>query len=128
GQKIALQGTALRMVHAYGLRPDLLTMAHGWRHTNAGARFIVAAKGAPEAIAELCRLRPESVERGKREVDAMAGEGLRILGVARAMHPGEGLPRSQRECAFKFLGLVGLADPVRKSVPAAIADCRSAGI
>jgi Ca2+-transporting ATPase len=128
GQKIALQGTALRMVHAYGLRPDLLTMAQVWRQANAEAEFIVAAKGAPEAIAELCRLRPESVERVKREVDAMAGEGLRILGVARAMHPGEGLPRSQREFAFKFLGLVGLADPVRKSVPAAIADCRSAGI
>jgi P-type Ca2+ transporter type 2C len=128
GQKIASRGTALRMVHAYGLRPDLLTMAQVWRQTDVEAEFIVAAKGAPEAIADLCRLPPESVETVKREVDAMAGEGLRILGVARAMHPGGDLPRSQREFAFKFLGLVGLADPVRKSVPAAIADCRSAGI
>lgn len=128
GQKIASRGTALRMVHAYGLRPDLLTMAQVWRQTNTEAEFIVAAKGAPEAIAELCHLPPESIERVKREVDAMAAEGLRILGVARAMHPGGGLPRSQREFAFKFLGLVGLADPVRKSVSAAIADCRSAGI
>jgi len=50
------------------------------------------------------------------------------LGVARATFDGETWPDSQRDFAFEFLGLIGLADPLRASVPAAIAECRSAGI
>ena len=58
----------------------------------------------------------------------MAAEGLRVLGVARASFAGEAWPDTQHDFAFEFLGLVGLADPLRPSVPAAVAECRSAGI
>ena len=58
----------------------------------------------------------------------MAGDGLRILGVARASLPGPAWPGSQRDIRFEFLGLAGLADPLRPSVPGAVKDCRSAGI
>ena len=57
----------------------------------------------------------------------MATRGMRILGVAKAVLNGDP-PDSQRDIAFDFLGLVGLADPVRASVPAAVRECRSAGI
>jgi Ca2+-transporting ATPase len=43
----------------------------------------VAAKGAPEAIAELCGLDAQAHERMRSDADAMAREGLRVLGVAR---------------------------------------------
>ena len=56
----------------------------------------------------------------------MAAEGLRVLGVARASFAGLTWPDSQADFAFEFLGLVGLADPLRESVPAAVAECRSA--
>ena len=49
------------------------------------------------------------------------------LGVAKAASDGDP-PDSQRDFAFNFMGLVGLADPVRASVPAALRECRSAGI
>jgi Ca2+-transporting ATPase len=38
------------------------------------------------------------------------------------------MPDSQRHFRFQFLGLVGLEDPVRPSVPAAISQCYKAGI
>ena len=53
---------------------------------------------------------------------------MRVLGVAQAQHEGPTLPESQRDFRFVFLGLVGLADPLRPTVPDAVRDCRNAGI
>ena len=58
----------------------------------------------------------------------MAADGLRVLAVARSSLATQALPDSQRDFALEFLGLVGLADLLRPSVPHAIDECRSAGI
>jgi P-type Ca2+ transporter type 2C len=58
----------------------------------------------------------------------MASEGLRILGVARAQFSPASLPENQHEFQFEFIGLLGFADPVRPTVPAAIKECYNAGI
>lgn len=123
-----LHGPEWKLMHAYGLRPDLLAMSHVWRATDSRQEFVVAAKGAPEAIADLCHLRATDLAPLKQSVNAMAAEGLRVLGVARAAFAGQKWPDSQRDFAFEFLGLVGLADPLRPSVPDAVSECRSAGI
>lgn len=114
------------LVRAYGLRPELLAVTQVWQ--DGGEGFLVAVKGAPEAIAGLCHATPEELAGVKASVDVMAAEGLRVLGVAQARFGGETLPEDPRGFAFEFLGLVGLADPLRESVPAAVAECRSAGI
>lgn len=116
------------LVRSYGLRPDLLAVTNVWRKDEGKAEFVVAAKGAPETIAELCRLGEAERATVRQTVDAMATQGLRILGVAKGLHEGESLPDTPRDFAFSFLGLVGLADPLRPSVPQAVGDCRSAGI
>ncbi len=103
-------------------------MSQVWEVEKTRETASVAAKGAPEAIAELCHLTPAEVLALKVSVEAMASRGLRVLGVARADHKGRDFPKSQREFTFQFLGLVGLADPLRASVPAAIKECRAAGI
>ena len=123
-----LHGTQWTLVHAYGLRPDLLAMSHVWRAADGRQGFVIAAKGAPEAIAEVCHLAAADLAALTQSVNEMAAEGLRVLGVARASYAGELLPDSQHEFAFEYLGLVGLADPLRSSVPAAVRECRSAGI
>ena len=109
----------------YGLRPTLLAMTHVWR---AGKTHEIAAKGAPEAIAALCGLRGRAMTELSNSIDEMAANGLRVLGVARATHKGHAWPESQKSFKFAFAGLVGLEDPLRASVPAAIAECRGAGI
>jgi P-type Ca2+ transporter type 2C len=113
------------LAHSYGLRPDLLAITNVWQNDGA---FTIAAKGAPEAIAELCRLTPAEHETMMAAVDTMAARGIRVLGVARAETPDDKWPETPRGFVFSLVGLIGLADPLRPSVKAAVAECRSAGI
>ena len=115
------------LVRRYGLRPDLLAMTNVWSTPQAmGCQ--VAAKGAPEAIAALCRLSGEERAWLERMVEEMARHGMRVLGVAGAHHPGDPLPETPQGFAFQFLGLLGFADPLRGTVPDAIRECHSAGV
>ncbi len=118
---------AATLVLSYGLRPELLAMSNAWRHGDTGRTFI-ATKGAPEAIAGLCRLDPAARDQMQRQVDEMANRGMRVLGIARASFDGDAWPESQTGFAFRYLGLVGLADPLRPGVADAVKQCRSAGI
>ncbi len=116
------------LVKAYALTPDCLAMSHVWKSASDRDAFLVAAKGAPEAIAELCRLDPAARAELTKSVDRMAAAGLRVLGVARAAFADAALPDTQQGFDFAFVGLVGLSDPLRASVAAAIRECRTAGI
>lgn len=120
-----LPGAGRTLTRSYALAPDLLAMSQAWDAPGKG--WLVAAKGAPEAIADLCKLDATARAILTEQVDQMASSGLRVLGVAEAAHSGP-LPVSQRDFSFRFLGLVGLADPLRASVPAAVTECHSAGI
>jgi len=81
GETEHLSGPQWKLVHTYGLRPGLLAMSHVWQSTDARQDFVIAAKGAPEAIADLCHLNAPDVAALTRSMDAMAAEGLRVLGV-----------------------------------------------
>ncbi len=116
-----------QLVFEYPLSPDLLAMSHVWR-LPANDGHVVAAKGAPEAIADLCHLDASERERLSRAVDDMAEDGLRVLGVARASFHGTEWPQTQHDFDFTFMGLVGLSDPPRPSVPQSLLECRTAGI
>ncbi len=116
------------LLHSFGLRPDLLAMSNVWQDPDSPDRQLIAAKGAPEAIAGLCRLSAAERERLTRAVDAMAGEGMRVIGVATARGAGPSVAPSQRDYEFALSGLIGLSDPLRPAVPAAVAECRGAGI
>lgn len=122
------QNAGWTLEHHYPLAPALLAMSHVWGNNRAGDERVIATKGAPEAIAELCDMTGDEKARLKNAIDAMAGKGLRVLGVADARWPGAELPKSQREFDFTFRGLVGLADPLRSSVADAVRQCREAGI
>jgi P-type Ca2+ transporter type 2C len=118
--------TNWRLVRVYALQSDLLAVTYVWEPA-AGGPARVAAKGAPEAIAELCRLNPAARAALIGETDRMAEAGMRVLAVAEAIADGP-LPDSPRGFVFSLLGLAGIADPVRLSAPAAIGECRSAGV
>jgi Ca2+-transporting ATPase len=112
---------------SYGIQPTLLAVTQIWS-TGDAAGFVVASKGAAEAIAELCRLDGQARENVRKTADLLAAKGLRVLGVAGGAFAGSNLPESPRGFTFSFVGLAALADPLRPSVPAAVAECRSAGI
>jgi Ca2+-transporting ATPase len=115
------------LTREYELSPDLPAMSHLWQIPDA-VHHAVANKGAPEAIVDLCHLDDAEKTRVLTEAAAMADQGLRVLGVAKAIHRGDDWPAIQHDFEFQFIGLVGLADPLRAEVPAAVAECRRAGI
>jgi len=120
-----------RLIRAYGLRPDLFAVAHVisdevQRSTRA------YAKGAWEAIGELCHLSIDQLAFVRTQVDELAGRGVRVLAVARSpeldTRQVAALPDSPRGLDFEYVGLIGFTDPLRSTVPAAVAECRTAGI
>lgn len=113
--------------HEYALTGELLAVTHVWKPPQQDMH-VVAAKGAPEAIARVCGLGGDARQRILQTVDQMAARGLRVLGVAKSLFPGPPWPDSPSAFRFEFLGLVGLADPLRPNVRAAVNECRSAGI
>jgi len=115
------------LVHEYPLSPELLALSHVWKSPD-GTDFVIAAKGAPEAVADLCHFDEARTGLLACEVAAMAERGLRVLGVAKGRFRQAALPGGQHDFLFDFLGLVGMADPVRPTVPAAIQECYQAGI
>jgi Ca2+-transporting ATPase len=115
------------LVQEYGLTPQLRAMSHVWRAVQ-GEDHVVAAKGAPEAVMDLCHLDAPTQARIEQAINTMAAQGLRVLGVASARFAGEAWPAQEHDFDFAFLGLLGLADPLRAEIPAAVAQCHTAGI
>ena len=114
-------------VHEYPLSEKLLAMSRVWRSPD-GNEYIIAAKGAPEAIADLCHSNAAQIETLNIQINRMADEGLRVIGVARSTFRPVDLPTGQHDFKFEFLGLLGLADPVRPGVQEAVQECYTAGI
>lgn len=110
----------------YGLTPELLAMSQAWE--SAPGRHEIASKGAPEAIADLCHLSAEQTTKCMQRVATMAKDGLRVLAVASGSSRTLALPDHQHDFDFQWLGLIGFEDPLRATVPAAIAEARAAGI
>jgi Ca2+-transporting ATPase len=115
------------LVKEYPLSPELFSMSEVWRSKNA-TLLTIAAKGAPEAIAELCHLNKSEELEVMNAASALASEGLRVLGVARSAHVDEALSADQHDFTFIFLGLIGLGDPVKSNIKDAIAECHEAGV
>ena len=116
-----------RLVQTYALSPALRAMSHVWAASGDGVQT-VAAKGAPEAVIDLCHLGVAQQACIASVVDELAAAGLRVLAVARGSFTGHEWPETEHDFDFEFIGLLGLADPVRAQVPAAVAECRAAGI
>lgn len=110
---------------SWPLSQSRLAVVQVWRQTDGA--FLAAAKGTPEAIVQLCRLDQASVDIVHRAVERLAQDGVRLLGVAQCNGAGM-FAASPEEAPFRFLGLVGFLDPLRKDVVVALREAREAGI
>jgi Ca2+-transporting ATPase len=119
-----------RLEREYPLSPELLAMSQAWLDAD-GVRHL-AAKGAPEAVLDLCHLDTAQTEAWMRQVRGLADAGLRVLAVARgapsASAPGRASEDRVHDYDFECLGLVAFEDPLRATVPAAMAQARTAGL
>lgn len=116
-----------QLVQEYPISRELLAISHVWQSPD-GDDYVIAAKGAPEAIVDLCHLDGPQQKEIINQTLRLASEGMRVIGIARAQFKRASLPDIQHDFVFEFLGLVGLADPLRPSAAAAIRECREAGV
>ncbi|MDR2967029.1 MAG: cation-translocating P-type ATPase [Methanobacteriaceae archaeon] len=115
------------MIKEYSLSKELLAMSRVFKSKTSN-QLVIAAKGAPEAIFELCHLPTNIREKYMVAAQTMASEGLRVLGVSKSCVLKSHLPEIQHDFKFEFVGLIGLSDPIRSEVPQAVHECHKAGI
>jgi len=115
------------MIKEYPLSKELLAMSRVFSEKSTKQK-IIATKGAPEAIFELCHLDVKEKKRLSQAVEELAASGLRVLGVAKASILTTHLPDIQHDFKFDFIGLIGLSDPIRSNVKQAVNECYKAGV
>ena len=114
-------------IREYPLSKELLALSNVWKSPDGGD-YLIATKGAPEAIVDLCHLGENEIVKLNQNIEAMAKDGLRVIGVARALFKKAGLPEQQHDFSFRFLGLIGFEDPIRPGVFDSVKQCYDAGI
>lgn len=117
---------AYKMVHEYPLGGKPPMMTHLFENNN-GDR-IIAAKGAPEALINICNLNQEEKTQINDAIAKLATDGYRILGVAESSFNGNDFPATQQEFQFTFKGLIAFYDPPKENIKTVLQDFYKAGI
>ncbi len=128
----------LARIHQFNFDPQLKLMSTLDRD---GQGVWLHTKGAPESLLPRCvaALRDDGEEAelgssGRDQVmaktESFAGEGLRVLALARRSLAAPAQPPSRLDAEDKlcFLGLVAMRDPPRAEVSEAVSRCHGAGI
>ncbi len=115
-----------KLINEYAFTSELKMMGHVWHHDG---EVILAAKGSPEGILSICRMKKEVRTAAESKIREMSEQGLRVIAVAAAKLKSEGdIPATITDSSLALCGLVGLLDPPRPSVARDIATCYRAGI
>ncbi|HQO18251.1 MAG TPA: HAD-IC family P-type ATPase [Candidatus Cloacimonas sp.] len=114
-------------IREYPLTDELRAMAKVWK-IPGNSNYTIALKGSPEAVIKLCKINAEEIKAIMNQVADLAEEGLRVLAIASCEFSQDDLPEKLTDLSFHYSGLIGLADPIRETVPEAIKTCYQAGI
>lgn len=115
-----------KMVYEYPLSGTPPMMTHIFE--NSAGELIVAAKGAPEAIFNVCGLSEESRRNATNAMQELAASGYRVLGVCEGYVSGHNYPEKQQDIDFSFKGLVAFYDPPKKNIAQVLDAFYNAGI
>lgn len=118
--------SSLKSIKDFSMSKEIMATSEVWKIDKRG--YIVATKGTPEAIMDLCHLKKIEKLKLHKKIEEMALGGLRVIGVARAETKKITGKESVHDFKFKFEGLLGFEDPVRPNVDVAIKECYNAGI
>jgi len=112
-------------------RPFMSTL-----HPTGSGSYLLAVKGSPDAVLALCNhqfkggKKVRLTQAGRDEILAqntrMAGDALRVLGVAFRETDDDQMPK--QTSGLVWLGLAGMADPMRPEMDALMAEFHTAGI
>ena len=116
-----------KLIKEYPLTHDLSIMTHVFERPSDTNHYVYA-KGAPEAMFELCAISDIEKLKYAQVLHDMANNAYRVLAVAEAIIPKTILPTLQSDFKLEFKGLIAFEDPIRPEVPAAIKECMEAGI
>ncbi len=114
------------IIKEYPLQDNSLSVTHVWGHGTTVK--LIALKGAPETVFDLCHFKGNQKTKFEEKVKLLASKGLRVIAIAKSNPVSATMPTDRHDFDFEFLGLVGLADPVRKEALPAVRMCRDAGI
>ena len=101
-----------------------------------GEKYLLV-KGAPEIVLDLCEMEERYCNQALRELDEWQHKAMRTLAFAyRRIDRGEAASEKSVPTIgqllsakdFTLQALVAITDPIRKDVPAAVKECRHAGI
>jgi Ca2+-transporting ATPase len=114
------------MLHEYPLGGQPPMMTHLFE--NKKGQRIIAAKGAPEALMAISGLSAAEKTIIETNINQLAAEGYRVLGVAEAHFEGVDFPAKQQDFHFQFKGLVAFYDPPKKNIKEVLDAFYAAGI
>lgn len=115
------------LIKEYPFSKEIMALSHVWQSTDK-KKFLIASKGSPETILNLCHADKEQKKEILEKVKEMSEKGLRALGVAESTTNDSNLPDNQHDFIFRFIGLLGFVDPIRTSAPGAVKEAYEAGI
>lgn len=110
----------------YFIKENMSNYVKIWK----GNKIIIAAKGSPESIMDLCHLNKREQDCIYEEIKKMAKDGLRILAIAKEINTftNQKYPENRHDIDYQFLGLIGFSDPLRPETKDAIKLCYDAGV
>jgi Ca2+-transporting ATPase len=114
------------LFHEYPLEGKPPMMTHLFE--DAAKKRIVAAKGAPEAILNVCALPESEKNKIRKRIQTFGKQGFRVLGVAGSVFEGNDFPAKQQDFTFRFLGLTVFYDPPKKGIREVFQHIYNAGI
>lgn len=116
-----------KVFHSYALSNDspCMTNIYASKDNNTYYAF---TKGAPEYVLKRCGLDEVEMEMHQTMLNQMAQQSLRVIAIATAVYPNAIFPDDQSQLQLNFKGLIAFEDPIRPEVPAAINECKAAGV
>ncbi len=115
-----------KLIYEYPLGGKPPMMTHIFE--NFEGKKIIATKGAPEAVIEVCALSESQKENILNAMQKMAANGYRVLGVGVADFSGTIFPKNQQDFRFIFKGLIAFYDPPKANIQAVFDAFYKAGI
>lgn len=115
-----------KKIKEYPFSNDTKMMGCVW---NRNHKFILAVKGSPESVLNICNIDSKHLKQINDEINLMQSKGLRVIAIAKKeLSSASDLKEKLEENTLEYIGIVGLIDPPKDSVIDDIKLCKKANV